>query len=96
MTRCILLHCVSPLVAQSVALTPFCRGLLIGAKRTAMLRHGNVCLTRTGNRVCIAAAEGKLPDRLLDHLVGGGEQRWWHRQAKQKLWRIDPSGLPIA
>ena len=26
---------------HSVALNPFCQGLLIGAKRTAMLRRGN-------------------------------------------------------
>jgi hypothetical protein len=29
--------------AHSVALNPFCRGLLIEVKRTAMLRRGNAC-----------------------------------------------------
>jgi hypothetical protein len=34
----LLLRCMSPLLAHSVALNPSCRGLLVGAKRTAMLR----------------------------------------------------------
>ena len=37
-----LLHCICLLVAYSVALNPFCQSLLIRAKRTAMLRRGNV------------------------------------------------------
>ena len=37
----LLLHCMSPVMAHSVALNPFCQGLLIGAKRTPMLRRGN-------------------------------------------------------
>ena len=34
---------VSQLMAHSVALNPFCRGLLIGVKRTPVLRGGNTC-----------------------------------------------------
>jgi hypothetical protein len=36
-----LLQCISPVVAHSVVLNPSCRGLLIGVKRTEMLRRGN-------------------------------------------------------
>ena len=43
MTRPYLLRCMSPVVAHSVVLSQSCRGLLIGVKRTAMLRRGNAC-----------------------------------------------------